>query len=95
MGLGEAVVVPIFKTFAGPVEAVDFPGIAVAEGFPVMGARGGGKLGRPLDFGVSTCKNVSKVCGVCVGSVRVNEGLIPFSFLACTGAGCPLCNTCG
>ena len=50
---------PIFKTLAGPVGAVDLPGIGAAEGLPDMGARGGGKLGKPLGFDVSTDTRVS------------------------------------
>lgn len=44
---------PILRTLAGPVDAVDFPGMGVA-GFPEIGARGGGKLGSPLDLVPST-----------------------------------------
>ena len=37
---------PIFRTFAGPVEAA--LAVGAAEGVPEIGALGGGKLGSPL-----------------------------------------------
>ena len=64
-GLGGAALPPIFKTLAGPVGGVDLPGIGAAEGLPDMGARGGGKLGRPLGFDVSADKRVNLNPGAC------------------------------
>jgi hypothetical protein len=48
-GLGDGARPPILSNLAGPVD----PEAALPvteEGVPVMGARGGGSVGRPLDF---------------------------------------------
>ena len=58
--LGVAVEDPILRTLAGPVGAVDFPGMGAA-GFPEIGARGGGKLGKPLDLVPSTKVNLGPI----------------------------------
>jgi hypothetical protein len=45
---------PILRTFPGGVAVVDLP-CEETEGFPAIGARGGGKLGNPpLDLTLST-----------------------------------------
>ena len=80
VGLGDALPEPpILRTFAGPVDAADG---SLAEGVPAMGARGGGRVGRPLDLVPSA------------GLSHKARAGIPFAAVAVGGV-CPRCKTWG